>query len=268
MTEYKSSCIIKFRVTYTFMPTLDIKMETLLPTWVLCIQLAYGIPSLLTHFCFLWMLNCSSQKRHFASSFFTLTKILAIFDIINYIFLNLQNKLFLYGPITPYVINFPIDSWFYRIVMFGFYFCNYMRSCFVILESINRFVTLLFVTKQNKFLSLPNLPRLLLPHFVHVCHSRMGDGCRPPAPTLVIIPHVEEYPARLSLPSSGQIHKSLKQGRFSQTRFADYPKWYEYEYRGSGDCVIDSPHLCAKFSSTLPMAGGPLVSLKTSIDLF
>uniref|UniRef100_A0A7E4VF81 Serpentine receptor class gamma n=1 Tax=Panagrellus redivivus TaxID=6233 RepID=A0A7E4VF81_PANRE len=49
--------------------------------------------------------------------------------------------------------------------MFGFYFLNYIRSMFVIAESLNRFILLLYVDKQTDRYDL-KMSKLIWPYFV------------------------------------------------------------------------------------------------------
>uniref|UniRef100_A0A7E4UTF3 Serpentine receptor class gamma n=1 Tax=Panagrellus redivivus TaxID=6233 RepID=A0A7E4UTF3_PANRE len=124
-------------------------MASYFPVWALCIQISYGSPSLCAHFFILWLFQFSKQKQNFKSSFFTLTKLLTVFDIFYYVSLNLQSKLFFNPQLAQYFINFDPGSFFYRIIMFGFYFFNYLRSFFVIAESMNRFAFVLYIDKQT-----------------------------------------------------------------------------------------------------------------------
>uniref|UniRef100_A0A7E4VTE9 Serpentine receptor class gamma n=1 Tax=Panagrellus redivivus TaxID=6233 RepID=A0A7E4VTE9_PANRE len=124
-------------------------METLLPTWVLCIQMAYGLPTTLAMFILIYVLVFRSHKSHLKSSFYMITKILIVIDLLFYWFFNIQDRAFLHGPTAIYLINFPVDCFFYKLINFGYYFLNYLRSCVIIGESLNRFVSILYIDKSN-----------------------------------------------------------------------------------------------------------------------
>uniref|UniRef100_A0A7E4VTV9 Serpentine receptor class gamma n=1 Tax=Panagrellus redivivus TaxID=6233 RepID=A0A7E4VTV9_PANRE len=61
----------------------------------------------------------------------------------------IENRAFLYPPTSVLLKNYPADSYFYRTITFGFYFLNYVRSCIIIGESLNRFISILYIDKRN-----------------------------------------------------------------------------------------------------------------------
>uniref|UniRef100_A0A7E4VV05 Serpentine receptor class gamma n=1 Tax=Panagrellus redivivus TaxID=6233 RepID=A0A7E4VV05_PANRE len=98
---------------------------------------------------FFWVFFISRHRLHLQSSFYKITKILIVVDVLFFWFFNIENRAFLYGPLGNILKGFPPDSFFYRIIMFGFYFCNYLRSCIIIIESLNRFISILSINKRN-----------------------------------------------------------------------------------------------------------------------
>uniref|UniRef100_A0A7E4W4P2 Serpentine receptor class gamma n=1 Tax=Panagrellus redivivus TaxID=6233 RepID=A0A7E4W4P2_PANRE len=133
--------------------------------WTIFVQISYGIPSFCAHFLMFWLFQFSRQKQSFQSSFYSLTKFLTVFDIFYYIFLNLQIKLFNYAPLAQHFIDFGPESFFYRIIIFGFYFFNYLRSFFVLAESMNRFAFVLYIDKQTDMFDA-KMSKFIWPFFV------------------------------------------------------------------------------------------------------